>query len=65
MMTREKLAALLQDVDVSAVAAAAGLSPRTIKRIQQQSNSPNLKTLESILLALKSVGKRKPRKVPA
>ena len=62
MMTREKLAALLQGVDVNAVAKAASLSPRTIKRIQKQENSPNLKTLESILSALKLVARRKPAK---
>ena len=65
MMTREKLAALLQDVDVAAVAKAADLSPRTIKRIQQQTHSPNLKTLESIVAALKRVGRRKPSKATA
>jgi DNA-binding phage protein len=65
MMTREKLAGLLQGVDVAAVAKAANLSPRTIKRIQKQTNSPNLKTLESILSALRLVNKRKPAKVPA
>lgn len=65
MMTREKLAALLQGVDVNAVAKAASLSPRTIKRIQKQENSPNLKTLESILSALKLVGRRKTSKATA
>lgn len=62
MMTREKLAALLHGVDVNAVAKAASLSPRTIKRIQKQENSPNLKTLERILSALKLVARRKPAK---
>ena len=52
MLTKPQLADLLRDVNVEAVAAAAGVSTKTIYRLRHQAANPSLDMVERIVRAV-------------
>lgn len=64
MITRDQLADLLQTVNVEDVAAEAGISTKTVYRLRHKATAPTLRTVESIVDAVRRLKARKGRKSP-
>lgn len=64
MITRDQLAKLLQDVNVEDVATEAGISTKTVYRLRHKATAPTLRTVESIVDAVRRLKARKGRKSP-
>jgi DNA-binding phage protein len=58
MMTRDQLAELLGTVNVEVVAREAKVSTKTIYRLRHKQNAPTLDTVQSLLDAIKRLGKK-------
>jgi DNA-binding phage protein len=58
MITIDEISALLQTVNVEAVARESGLATKTIYRLRHKRNSPTLVTLEKLLPAIDRVRER-------
>ncbi len=66
MLTRSKLADLLQKVNVREVADEAGVSTKTIYRLRHQENSPSVDMAERLAQAVERIKRRnKKRTEPA
>lgn len=64
MLTRSKLADLLQKVNVREVADEAGVSTKTIYRLRHQANAPSVDMAEKLSNAVERI-KRRAKKKPA
>lgn len=62
MTTRQQLSALLRAVNVEALHAASGVSTKTIYRLRNDANAPNLATVERLLAGVEKLGKAKRQK---
>jgi hypothetical protein len=57
MLTRDQLADMLRTVNVEALAAASGVSVKTIYRLRHKQHSPNLETVGLLLPAIERLQK--------
>jgi DNA-binding phage protein len=62
MVTPQQLAKLLRGVNVAEVAKVANVSTKTIYRLQQQANVPNMATVQRLLDAIKATKPARKRK---
>ena len=65
MLTKPQLADLLRDVNVEAVAAAAGVSTKTIYRLRHQAANPSLDMVERIVRAVDMLKPKRKAKATA
>lgn len=65
MVTREQLADILQNVNVSEVARRSGVVEKTIYRLRHQKNAPSLDTVQAILRAVAEIEREAHASAPA